>query len=155
MSTEKHAAQVVVVADTHHHELGTLNSFGRCGCGLIAVFSDPRERSLWGAVVDGNGMPRCGEVTRHRASHHTETEKCDLCHVDSLTRRQLCDGTSLDGLFVVVVGNRLSFCLGLRLLLGLLAVFVFFDGLQHTLGKRVIEVCRRSVRIDLKRWRDL
>ena len=73
----RHLADVVVVADAHHHELGTLDRLGRGGRRAVAVLGNPLERLGGGAVVDGDLVAGRRKVAGHRPAHHTETEKRD------------------------------------------------------------------------------
>jgi hypothetical protein len=86
------AAQIVIIADAGHHERGPL-------CGLArrrGVPSAMLGRPFFGlgrrAVIDADIMPRRRQVARHGIAHHTQSQKCQFCHVVFLLLRCRCLG---------------------------------------------------------------
>jgi predicted HD phosphohydrolase len=77
---ESDLADVVVVADAHHHELGSFGRLGSASAPRVAVLDDPLERRGGGAVVHDDLVPRLREMAGHRATHHPQPEKRHTCH---------------------------------------------------------------------------
>ena len=78
---EHDLTHVVVVADTHHHDVDTFGSLGRRRCSLTTVQRDPRQRFCCRAVEDDEVVTGPLQVARHRSAHDACTEKGDLLSV--------------------------------------------------------------------------
>ena len=72
---EHHLADVVVVADAHHHDVGVLGGLGRRRRRSVPVERHPGERLGRRAVVDGDRVAGACDVACHRRPHHTHAEE--------------------------------------------------------------------------------
>src|SRR5690349_11640370 len=76
-----HRTQIVVIADAAHHKVLALGGGLRCRRGLAPELVSPFPGLRGGAVIDGHLMAALfDEVSRHRKTHHAETEKSDFRH---------------------------------------------------------------------------
>src|SRR5262249_4171147 len=82
---ERDRTQIVVIADTAHHEVLALGrGLGR-GRRLAAELPGPCQSLCRGAVIDRDLVATLlREVSCHRKTHHAETEKSDFSHVVTL-----------------------------------------------------------------------
>ncbi|MPL79213.1 hypothetical protein SDC9_25088 [bioreactor metagenome] len=77
---ETDGAQVVVIADAGHDEIGARGGRGRRGRGAPAMARHPGLGLGRRAVVDRHLMPLRRQMPRHREPHHPEPQKCHLRH---------------------------------------------------------------------------
>ena len=75
------AADVVVVADAHEHELGALGRLARRRRGAPAILVGPGCGLLGGAVVHAHVVAFGPEVSGHRIAHDAEPDEGALGHV--------------------------------------------------------------------------
>ena len=74
-------SKVVVVADAREDEVRALGRGLRRRCGLPTVLGDPLFGFRSRAIEDRYLMiAALRQMARHRITHHTQTDKCDLCH---------------------------------------------------------------------------
>jgi hypothetical protein len=74
-------AQIVVVADADHDEVLPFGRLSRRTRTLAAVLRDPFCGFGRGAVIDRDVMAALRlEMPRHRVTHDSEPDECDLCH---------------------------------------------------------------------------
>ena len=79
--SERHGAEVVVVADAGEDELGALGRLARRLGPPAAVLGHPFLRLAGAAVVDGEVVPALlRDVAGHRISHHAKPDEGDLRH---------------------------------------------------------------------------
>jgi hypothetical protein len=85
VGAEGDGAQIVVIADAAHHEILALGRGLRGRRRLAAELLGPLLGFCGGAVIDRDLVATLlDEVTRHRKTHHAETEKSDFSHVVTL-----------------------------------------------------------------------
>ena len=68
-------AQIGVAADTGKYDLGIGRGLGGRRRERAGIFLGPFAGARFGTVEHGNGMAGALEVTRHRVSHHTQSDK--------------------------------------------------------------------------------
>ena len=78
---QRHAAQVVVVADAAEHELGVLRRLRGRWSMSAAVLGDPFLGFFPRPVVDGDIVPRLREVPGHGVAHDAQSDEGDACHL--------------------------------------------------------------------------
>ncbi len=81
VGTERHLAQIVVIADAGHDEILSFGCGFRRRRALAAILGDPFLGLGGGAIVDGDLVSALVlEMPGHRITHDTETEERHLRH---------------------------------------------------------------------------
>ena len=80
---EHHAAKVVVIADTGHHELGAMGGLGGRAPKRAAMLRDPGLGLCRRAIIDAQLMALRRQMPRHRIAHHAQPQKRHFRHLSS------------------------------------------------------------------------